>query len=334
MQPMQGFQSAAFQYPTLLMARNQGMGLPGKASTLPPGNLKGNVEVHQPLIRKVLDDETPASRDRARSHMHRMLQSLEQGGDGAAILPNLAGQVARFARDKVGCRVVQKALECASPQQAHALAMEMVGSVKQAARCPNGNFVIQKIVTTLPAAAMEFVAEELLGKSADVAKHRYGCRVACRIAERCGEVEMSSNVAKFISELLERAVDLSQHAFAHHAIQSILEHGSARDRQKVAAALRPCILANAQGRSSSYVVASALECCDEVDQATLVMDLLEHLPTLTQSLSGCHVLKALLAVAGSHLPEAARRLQEVAAELASTRHGRRIMQDFGLASHW
>jgi mRNA-binding protein PUF3 len=263
-----------------------------------------------------------------------MLQSLERGEDGAAILRALAGQVSRFARDKVGCRVVQKALDCASPEQAHVLAMEMVGSVKQATRCPNGNFVIQKIVTTLPAEDIEFAAKELLGKAGDVAKHRYGCRVACRIVERRGEVEPASSIAEFISELLQRAFDLSQHAFAHHTMQSILEHGTAGDRQKIVAALRPCILANAQGRSSSYVVASALECCDEVDRHTLVMDLLEHLPTLTRSLSGCHVIKALLAVAGSHLPDAARRLQEVAAELASTRHGRRIIQDFGLASHW
>merc|ERR1712224_855102 len=204
--------------------------------------------------------------------------------DAAAVLRALVGQVTHFARDKVGCRVVQKALDCASPQHAHALAMEMVGSVKQAVRCPNGNFVIQKIVTTLPVECVEFVAEELFGKAADVAKHRYGCRVASRIVERRGEL------------------------------------------------LRPCILANAQGRSSSYVVASAFECCDEVDQHTLVMDLLEHLPILTQSLSGCHVIKALLAVAGSQLPEAGRRLQEVAAELSSTRHGRRIIQDFSLAS--
>lgn len=335
MQPMQAFPSATFQYPTLLMAGGQGMGLLGKVPTLPPGNLKSSVDGHQPTVCTTLaHDELPASKDRTRSHMHRMLQSLEQGEDAAAVSHALTGQVGRFARDKVGCRVVQKALDCASPQQARILAMEMVGSVKQAVRCPNGNFVIQKIVATLPAEGMEFVVEELLGKAADVAKHRYGCRVVCRIVERRGEVEMSSNVAEFISELLERASDLSQHAFAHHAMQSILEHGTARDRQKIAAALRPCVLANAQGRSSSYVLASALDCCDEVDQHTLVMDLLEHLPTLTQSLSGCHVVKALLAVAGSHLPDAARRLQEVAADLASTRHGRRIIEDFGLASHW
>jgi hypothetical protein len=334
MQPIQGFPSAAFQYPTLLMARGQGIGLAGKVPTLPPGNLKGNVGAPQPLAQGALDDhEMPASKDRARFNMHRMLQSLEQG-DGAAVLPALTGQVARFARDKLGCRVVQKALDCASPQQVRTLAAEMVGSVKQAVRCPNGNFVIQKIVTRSSADDFEFVAEELLGKAADVAKHRYGCRVACRIVERRGDVEQASGVAEFVSELLERALDLSQHPFAHFAMQSILEHGAARERQKIAAALRPCILANARGRSSSYVLASALECCDEVDQATLVMDLLEHLPSLAQSLSGCHVIKAHLTVAGSRLPEAAKRLQEVAAELAGTRHGQRIIQAFGLSSHW
>lgn len=302
MQPLQGFPSNF--YPVMLP----------QARAAQAGQVEAQADAQS--------KEEP--KDRARSQLHRMLQSLEQGRDGT--VQQLKGHVARLSRDKVGCRVVQRALELAR-DEAPALALEMVGSVKQAVRCPNGNFVIQKIVTLCEA---DFVAQELLGKAADVAKHRYGCRVACRIVER----RSGEGAVAFISELLERVQDLSQHAFAHHAMQSILEHGAAREKQRVASALRPAILANAQGRSSSYVVASALECCDEVDQDSLVLDLLEHLPALTQSLSGCHVIKALLAVAGPHFPDAAKQLQEVAAELSNTRHGRRIIQDFNLAQHW
>ena len=77
-----------------------------------------------------------------------------------------------------------------------------------------------------------------------VTKHRMGCRILCRLLEFCST---DPNVGQLIDELLEAVAELCRHSFAHHVIQSVLEHGgSGCPSQGI-----PILVAVAEGQSDS-----------------------------------------------------------------------------------
>lgn len=133
----------------------------------------------------------------------------------------LRGQVWRLSRDAVGCRLVQEALELGSKGVVD-LAHELQGHVLEAVMCPNANYVVQKVVSHLSVAASSFVAWELQGNAVRAAKHRFACRIFCRLLEFCGTGPTSQLVDEFLDAAEE---NLCTHSFAHHVVQSILEHG-------------------------------------------------------------------------------------------------------------
>merc|ERR1712070_1226839 len=110
---------------------------------------------------------------------------IEAGGLARqAAIEALVGSVPDLAFDASACRVVQKALEFAEEEEVVALGLELQGRVREAIRSPHANHVVQKLVEVLPLPSLSFVAEEMLGAGPEIARHRYGCRVLCRLVER------------------------------------------------------------------------------------------------------------------------------------------------------
>ena len=60
---------------------------------------------------------------------------------------------------------------------------ELRGHVLQMMESPHANFVLQKVIEVLPANATCFVTEELATRAAEAARHRFGCRILCRLIE-------------------------------------------------------------------------------------------------------------------------------------------------------
>merc|ERR1740138_1073415 len=114
---------------------------------------------------------------------------------------------------------------------------------------PHANYVLQKVVEALPAALSGFVALELSGAGAEAARHKFGCRVVCRLLEHTA---LGAETSKLLEEILADAGRLSRHTFGHHVVQSILEHGQPRQRSLVASTLRGDLLRCARNRNSSY----------------------------------------------------------------------------------
>lgn len=195
-------------------------------------------------------------------------------------------------------------------------------------RCPHANYVIQKIVELLPAANAGFVAQELRGTSAIVARHSYGCRVLCRLMEYHA-TDGNSRMQAIINEMLMDAAELSLHTFGHHVIQSILEHGTQQQRSKVAATLSRDALHYGRHRSASYVMEKALIYCAPADQRVMATKLLsspEQLPSLADQF-GCRVAKALLRLPGDLSVQAQTHFIAATAVLQKSKYGRRLLDE-------
>ncbi|CAJ1394327.1 unnamed protein product [Effrenium voratum] len=259
----------------------------------------------------------------------RLRQQLASGiaDEVQEALATVQGHVWQLSQHATGCRLVQLALDT---HMAPLLARELHGHVQEAAVSPHANYVVQKVVSSLTFAASSFVARELLGSCARLARHRYACRIFCRLLEFCGQRDLT---LQLIDELLEECEDLCRHNFGHHVVQSVLEHGHERHRKVVADVLKSDLLSFAKHRNASYLVEKALTYCAPQDQHALLAQLgrTEVIVDLARSQFGCYVAKSLLQDERVTGKEALFRIQASSNDFQRTRHGQRLLVEMGLA---
>jgi len=208
----------------------------------------------------------------------QLREKLEAGGESASAVANYLlkdERVHPFSLHPLGCRLVQLAIQSCKPSVGKAIAQQLEGHVKEATESPHANYVLQKVIEQLSSATSSFIADELLPYAPRFSRHRFGCRIVCRLVEHCSSEESTQRLIEKLLEDPEEALDLCKHNFGHHVVQSILEHGDARHKEIIADVMRHDLLANARHRSSSYVLEAALLHCSPQDQESLVQFLVQ-----------------------------------------------------------
>jgi len=265
-----------------------------------------------------------------------LMAQLDAGGRSRQVaVENIRGSVLSLALDRFGCRVVQLAIQVAERREATLLILELHGHVCEAIRSAHANYVIQKVVQVMPVAITAFIVEELMGVAVWAVRHRFGCRIVCRLLEHhTGGEETGERIVPLISKALEDAVELCRSTFGHYVMLAILEHGSPTQRRAVAGALlEGGVVRNASSRHASHVILKALDyCCPEYKSA-LTEELLrnsEHFSALAECQSGSRVLRALLSQQGDCSKRAAEVLRLDATKLRTSKYGRQVLEDLPL----
>jgi len=201
--------------------------------------------------------------------------------------------------------VVQRAFdnEVTSFSEQACFAQELHCSVLNLIACPHGNYVIQRILEVLPSPLVAFVAMEISGRASDVARDTHGCRVLPRLFKHHVSVAPHAHWAlAVLQEILPDAASLLPHAFGHHVVQSIVEHGLPDHRMYVIHNVLGngyVLLRNAKDRSATYVIRAVLEQSGTPYQFHLAQALLclgaPFLASLKASQYGVHVWRALQA---------------------------------------
>jgi len=281
-------------------------------------------------------EETEADADAAQAHEHadKVLQQLRAGDHARQAA--IAGMERMAFRTKTSCRAAQLALEKASANDAAALAWGMRGHVRSAVQSRFANYVIQKILETLPVSRASFIVQELLGSGGIVVRHRFGCRIVCRILEHGSLSEGAT--AQLLEEILDSGVEeLCNHEFGSYVVRHLLEFGLPEHRQKIASALSTDVMGYSKQRFGSHVVEAALKSCSAEDQHMMVQQLLlkpDELLSLASNQFGHHVMRALLRVPPGELRrEVVDAISPLATKMQSLRYGKRILQALNAASN-
>jgi len=239
----------------------------------------------------------------------------------------LRGSVVKQAFSAGGCRALQQAFEVANLETVSLLVAELHGHVRLAAESPHANYVIQKIVTECKPSLSSFVVHELRGVAAQLARHRYGCRIFCRLVEHSVGGE---DFAQLMHELLLDALGLSRHQFGHYVMQSILEHGSEEHRKQLVAAICNDIRHSAQHRWASHVVETALSYCSVEEQHSIAASIgywdADGMVALSLTEYGSFVMKALIRVPGEPGGLVWAHIQHARAKLDASRYGQRVLE--------
>merc|ERR1719264_1154806 len=165
----------------------------------------------------------------------------------------------------------------------------------------------------------------------EVACHRFGCRILCRLQEHCASATRS---IPLLDEALSKAEVLCKHQFGHYVIQSVLEHGTMRQREQVMEALCSDPLAFASNRNGCFVIEAAMSYCSAADQELFIDGLIrggdDKLTTLAQGQPGSCAMRSILRLPGSASMKLHSKLREVSKGLEATKFGRRVMEDLSL----
>jgi pumilio RNA-binding family len=229
-----------------------------------------------------------------------------------------------------GTRLVQEAFGVADRQTAAELVQELHGFVRRAIDSPHANYVLQKVIEVMPRVHIRFILDELRGVADATARHRYGCRILCRLLEYAGSDE---GVAALLDEVVEEAGALVFHFFGHHVLQHIFEHGTDWQKHRVAMAICDNMENCAQDPHGSFIVEAAVRYCSDDDQFELATCVLGSDPTRLVSLAssrfGSHVVRAVLRMPGATAERATRMLLEHATMLEKTKFGRHVLEEAG-----
>lgn len=241
------------------------------------------------------DDKRAAEEELLADQGHGLLEQLRAGGEARTAAIQRFRQLA-FS-DKLSSKVAQHALEQATMAEASALVTSMHGRVVAAIHCMYANYVLQKIIETMPAASFSFIARELLGGGREVARHKFGCRVLCRLLEH--SVPVDPSVAQLFNEVLDDAARLCQHCFGAYVMLHMLEFGLPEYRGRVLSALRHSLLEIATHKKGSQVIGLALTLNLLHEGRTIADDLLglgDELVSLAKSKHGSSLVKQMLSM--------------------------------------
>jgi hypothetical protein len=239
--------------------------------------------------------------------------------------------VARFRRLSFGsqdsCRVAQLVLEEASPGEAAAVLKALHGLVREAVQSMFANYVIQRAVEVLPNESTNFVPLELLGVGREVARHRSGCRILCRLLEH-GSLEGTS-ISALLEEVLADTDALSRDTYGNFVIRHCLEFGHPSHQHLIATSLCTNLIETAMDQNGSHVIESAVQFCETADKeaiANLFLVAPEQLQSLATDAYGRHAVKALLRTAGAWQEPVAAALRSSIRALKQSKQGKPVLQ--------
>lgn len=253
-------------------------------------------------------------------------------------VPRVQLAIAHFAqltfKDKISTRAAQLALERASGTEQISMVSGLHGHVFGAMLSKHANYAIAKAVEVMPADRIGFIPQEILGHGAEVSRHRFGCRLICRILEHHSHKDATS--MKLLDEVLEEAPNLCTHAFGSIVMRHFLEHGLPAHKHVVVTALRKDLTNCALQRKGSHVVEAVLRSCTGEDRDLIVQQLLGNAESLFQLATGQfsrHVILTLLTIdseKGEMRQLAAVALLPLAPRLLTSKYAKNICNELGL----
>lgn len=211
------------------------------------------------------------------------------------------------------------------------LAVAMHGYARKCVQSMFANYVIQKLVECVPVSHSSFVSHELCGVGTETARHRFGCRILCRILE-FGSFDNLHTRALF-DEILMHAESLCRHSFGSYVMEHVLEFGLPEHQRRVVEVLRKDLFETSACKRASRLVEAALRLCAANEQASLSTELVDNCDLLSLAMhqSGCHVVKALFSMPQCHWRKAVASLQPFADQLQASKYGKHVLVSMKLA---
>jgi hypothetical protein len=266
----------------------------------------------------------------ARGMADNVLKQLQAGG---VARQSTLGNFERLAfTDTTTSRAAQIVLQEASVADAAALSKALRGCVRNAVQSKHANYVIQQIVEIMPVSHASFIVDELKGVGHEVARHRFGCRVLCRILEH---LTLQNGTLDLVEEILVDVQELCCHEYGSFVVRHLLEFGIPHHRHCVASALCSDLHQLCKHKLGSHVVEYAFRHCATEDKYTLASQITSNqqkLLSVAANQYGRHVVRALLGMPDDLKKPMVEALTPLEQKLKTLRYGKSVLAALRTAS--
>jgi len=175
------------------------------------------------------------------------------------IIQKLMGNILQLSLNTFGCRVIQKAIDHASPNDTLVMIIGELTKNDGIAKCVtniNGNHVVQKLIEkATPYIIKNLIMSSFQNNVTDLARDIFGCRIVQKLlVSKIGKEERDNIVSKHI---LPHIKNLCQHEFGNYVIQHIMQNGSRQHKKTITEIVWSNIVEFSKNKFASNVV----ECC-------------------------------------------------------------------------
>ncbi|RLM68986.1 hypothetical protein C2845_PM17G15260 [Panicum miliaceum] len=239
------------------------------------------------------DTTTIISPQVVQHHVHRQQQQIMTAPvmNTTIRLTDIEGQVAEYCVHPKGSRLVQQAIEVATPEEMVMVYSEITPHVRSLAVDVFGNYALQKILEYGPGSCKRKAISRLIGHVLPLSLHMYGCRViqkALDVAEHGHKVAM----AKRLSRKVLRCV---YDQFANHVIQKCIECVPPRDIMFIFRSFCGKAKDLSTNVYGCHVIQRVLAYCDNPEiYDTLAVEIMESVNKLSKHEYANYVVQFLL----------------------------------------
>jgi hypothetical protein len=281
------------------------------------------------------EGETGEDPVRAQEIANCLKQQLQSGGTARqAALADFEKLAFTSQTSSRAAQMVLKEASEVSTTDAADLVKVFHGHVWNAIQSKHANYVVQQITEIMPVGHASFIVEELKGFGSQAMRHRFGCRVLCRILEHLASEDM--HALELMEEILSDDMhELCRHPYGSYVVRHLLEFGLPEHKHRVALALGSDLIEFSKNEFGSHVVESALRHCSPEDHRRLARQLLcnqQQLLAVAGNRYGRYVVRALLVMPGEMKREAVEVLSPLQQQLKSSRYGKSALQALRAAS--
>jgi hypothetical protein len=233
-------------------------------------------------------------------HANYMIQTLVQNGSPKQrlhLLQKISPSLISIARDKKGTHSLQAIVALVdTEEEASLIKKTLEGSVFELSMDPRANYVIQKLINTLPIDSSHFLYQPLFNNFVQMANNSFGLLVLKQMMAR---VEQRDTLKQKIVELTCLNFEkLIQNPFGNYAIQHIVEFYP-KESHIIKSKMLTKIIPYSSQKISSNVIEKCLTTCDSQFRRRVIEEILKNgrLGDLMKNKYGNFVTLQLLATA-------------------------------------
>jgi hypothetical protein len=245
-------------------------------------------------------------------HANYMIQTLVQNGSPKQrlhLLQKISPSLITIARDKKGTHSLQAIVALIDTEEEFGLIKKTLeGSVFELSMDPRANYVIQKLINTIPIDSSHFLYQPLFNNFVQMANNSFGLLVLKQMMAR---VEQRDTLKQKIVELTCLNFEkLIQNPFGNYAIQHIVEFYP-KESHIIKSKMLTKIIPYSSQKISSNVIEKCLTVCDSQFRRRVIEEILKNgrLGDLMKNKYGNFVTLQLLAT--SSLIDKERLMQAI-----------------------
>ncbi|CBZ52857.1 hypothetical protein NCLIV_026460 [Neospora caninum Liverpool] len=205
------------------------------------------------------------------------------------------GNIEMIARDQIGCRMLQRKLSDANPEEVEAIRLEVLECVVVLLVDPFGNYLVQKVVEQCEEPQLLQLVRKIRPRLVDICLSPHGTRAVQKLIEVCAGLPINSTATnELLAALRPSIVLLAKDVNANHVVQKILSSFPAARCEFVFAQVKKHCVEISTERHGCCVMQRCIDAAPPRAKSEILQEIAANALELMQDAFGNYVVQYVL----------------------------------------